>query len=72
MGLIYQYIKCAVLKKKMYDSLTNREKEIYHLLIVRTPYADIAKTLTITLGTVKQHAHNIYIKLGIKSRKNLK
>lgn len=56
----------------MYDSLTNREKEIYHLLIVRTPYADIAKTLTITLGTVKQHAHNIYIKLGIKSRKNLK
>ncbi len=48
--------------------LTNREKEIFELLIKNFSTKDIAKKLNISEKTVRNHISNTIQKLGIKSR----
>jgi LuxR family maltose regulon positive regulatory protein len=50
------------------EYLTERELEVLRLLADGLSNQEIAKKLVLTLGTIKTHAHNIYGKLGARSR----
>ena len=53
----------------MYKSvLTNREKEIFTLLIKNKSTKEIAKYLNISEKTVRNHISNTMQKLGVKGR----
>ncbi|HEU0337001.1 MAG TPA: LuxR C-terminal-related transcriptional regulator [Gaiellaceae bacterium] len=52
-------------------SLSKREREIYDLLCQGLSNKQIAGCLFISEATVKAHAHHVYDKLGIRSRKAL-
>lgn len=56
-------------KKKDFDLLSIREKEIFDLIISNNTNKEIANALSISINTVKFHIKNIYEKLNIKSRK---
>ena len=49
------------IEQKKYD-LTERETQLLHLLLQAYSYQDIAKTLQISLNTVKFHVKNIHFK----------
>ncbi|MBQ9969572.1 MAG: helix-turn-helix transcriptional regulator [Oscillospiraceae bacterium] len=53
------------------DSLTKRELEVAHLISSGYTNPDIAKMLFISEYTVKDHAKNIYRKLGVNGRREL-
>ncbi|HEL9644241.1 TPA: LuxR family transcriptional regulator [Streptococcus suis] len=48
--------------------LTDREKEIAHLLLKHKHNQEIADQLYLSIGTVKTHIHNIYLKMDITKR----
>jgi LuxR family maltose regulon positive regulatory protein len=50
------------------EPLTGREIEVLRLLANGLSNEEIAKTLVLTLSTIKSHAHNIYAKLGVRTR----
>lgn len=52
-------------------SLTPREREIVGHLLKGSSNAEIADTLFISVGTVKNHVYSIYRKLGVKNRGQL-
>mgnify|MGYP000003829808 FL=1 len=47
---------------------TQRESEVFELLLFHCTNQEIADRLFLSLGTVKTHVHNIFIKLDIKKR----
>lgn len=49
-------------------ALSKRENEILQLLSKGLLYKEIAEQLTISIGTVRQHIHNIYEKLHVQNR----
>lgn len=51
--------------------LTEREKEILPLLLEHKNNQEIADQLFLSVGTVKTHVHNIFIKLEITKRNQL-
>lgn len=53
-----------------YDTLTAREKEILDLVADGLTNQDIADGLTIEIGTVKNHVHNILDKLNVHTRQD--
>jgi len=48
--------------------LTNREKEVFDLLINNMTTKDIANKLKISEKTVRNHISNVIQKLGVKGR----
>lgn len=52
--------------------LTLREQEIFFLLVEGKSNQEIADSLYISIGTVKTHVHNIYQKLSITKRSQLR
>ena len=48
--------------------LTNREKDIFQLLIYNYSTDLIAKKLNISIKTVRNHISNVILKLGVKDR----
>jgi LuxR family maltose regulon positive regulatory protein len=50
------------------EPLTERELEILTLLAMQLSNKEIAERLVISKGTVKQHTHKIYQKLGVNGR----
>jgi LuxR family maltose regulon positive regulatory protein len=50
------------------EPLSGRERQVLHLLAVGLTNREIAEELVVTVGTVKWHVHNIYGKLGVRSR----
>ena len=51
--------------------LTDRETELFHLVMQGKTNLQIANDMFISEGTVKAHLHHIYQKFGISSRKEL-
>jgi DNA-binding NarL/FixJ family response regulator len=51
-----------------HESLTNKENEILNLLSKGFLYKEIAAKLSISVGTVTQHIHNIYEKLHVTNK----
>jgi DNA-binding NarL/FixJ family response regulator len=51
-----------------HDALSVREREVALLAARGFANKAIARELSLTEGTIKLHLHNIYQKLGIKSR----
>lgn len=50
--------------------LTNREKEVFQLLIQNKSTIEIAQNLSISEKTVRNHISNVMQKLGVKGRAN--
>jgi len=50
------------------NDVTKREMQIIKLLADGMSNKQIARTLTIEISTVKNHVHNILVKLGVESR----
>ena len=53
------------------DVLTSREAEVMELLRSGRSNAEIARTLHVSVETVRTHARRIYRKLGVKTRREL-
>lgn len=53
---------------KRYELLTPREREVLSLIARGMTNKQIANHLTIEVGTVKNHVHNLLGKLGVSSR----
>jgi two-component system, NarL family, nitrate/nitrite response regulator NarL len=51
--------------------LSPRERAVALLIVGGLSNKDIARELGVSLGTVKVHTHNIFQKLGVKSRNSL-
>ncbi|MGH2621824.1 MAG: response regulator transcription factor [Anaerolineales bacterium] len=49
-------------------ALSPREEEVLSLMAKGLGNEAIAETLSISLGTVKNHVSNLYSKLGVRSR----
>jgi two-component system, NarL family, nitrate/nitrite response regulator NarL len=50
------------------EALTHREREILHLVGAGLSNKDIARRLSISLGTTKSHVHNLLGKLSLRRR----
>ncbi len=55
-------------KSPSHQNLTNKENEILNLLAKGFLYKEIAAKLSIAVGTVTQHIHNIYEKLHVNNK----
>jgi len=53
------------------SSLTNREREIFSILLTEKSPKEIAYLLKVSYYTVDFHRKNLYRKLGIRSRTEL-
>jgi DNA-binding NarL/FixJ family response regulator len=53
---------------KMLEEMTDREKEIFNLLIAKQSNKEIASGLFISESTVKSHVRSILQKVGVKNR----
>jgi len=53
------------------NSITRREREVVDLICAGKTNQEIADLLFITLQTVKDHTHRIYLKLDVKNRMQL-
>ena len=58
----------ALRHSSLIEPLTKRELEVLRLLVRGLSNQEIAEVLTISVGTVKTHVHNIYGKLGVRDR----
>jgi DNA-binding NarL/FixJ family response regulator len=52
-------------------SLSSREQQVADLICSGLPNKLIANQLSLSEGTVKQHVHNIFVKLGAHTRRQL-
>ena len=52
----------------MQKILTQREKEVFELLIANYSTKEIAKLMNISDKTVRNHISNVMLKLGVKGR----
>ncbi|MBW2617362.1 MAG: helix-turn-helix transcriptional regulator [Deltaproteobacteria bacterium] len=53
------------------QGLTSRERELVHLISLGLKNREISEKLCISLLTVQNHLHNIYTKMGVRSRTGL-
>ena len=58
--------------KQLLHQLTDRQREVYDLIILGKSNKEIKATLFIEQSTLKTHINQIYKKLNIKNRKELK
>ena len=54
------------------SNLTPREREIAEMIFSDVPNFNIAQMLYISANTLKKHSSNIYKKLGVSSRNQLR
>lgn len=54
------------------EQLTNQEQNVLDLLLKNNSNKDIAETLFVSVSTVKTHVNNVYKKLNVNSRNELK
>ena len=53
----------------MVEPLSDRELQVLHLLSDGQTNQEIARTLCVSINTVKTHLKNVYGKLGVSSRR---
>ena len=72
--VVYFNIKkhVRVLKKKATEGLTSQEQNIFKAICAGKTNKEIAAGLFISVSTVKTHINNLYKKLNVKSREELK
>ncbi len=58
----------SVIRATPANDLTDREREVLCLMVKGLSNSEIAEKLFISLGTVKFHISNIFMKLGVESR----
>lgn len=58
-------------QEDLYDSLTAREKEVFHLAVEGINNSQIAERLSISIRTVEMHRANLMKKLGVNSQTEL-
>jgi LuxR family maltose regulon positive regulatory protein len=51
------------------EPLSSREKDVLRLLDTELNGPDIARELVVSLNTVRTHTKNLYMKLGVTSRR---
>lgn len=66
----YAYVRDKNCVTTQYNELTRREHQILALIEKGFSNQEIAEQLTIELGTVKNHVHNILRKLNVESRRH--
>ncbi len=54
------------------EQLTNQEQKVFELLLQNNSNKDIADALFVSVSTVKTHVNNVYRKLNVTSRDELK
>ena len=59
-------------RRRLFESLSNREVDVYNLTIASKSNQEIADILNVEISTVKSHLHSIYGKLNVNSRNQLK
>ena len=59
-------------KANLKSSLTRQEQKILHLLLEDKSNKDIAEALFVSLSTVKTHVNNVYRKLNVQTREEVK
>lgn len=67
-GQVYATVSGRPLPDSMTEALTARETEILSLLEEGLTNQQIARRLSVTVHTVKNHVHNLLSKLGVQSR----
>jgi len=55
-----------------YDLLTNRQKQVYDLLLLNKSNKEICNELFIEISTLKTHINRIYKIINVQNRKELK
>jgi LuxR family maltose regulon positive regulatory protein len=60
--------RSATLSSSLIEPLTEREREVLHLLAEGASNREIARRLVLSVGTVKKYVYNICGKLGVQSR----
>ncbi|MCW2832950.1 MAG: ATP-dependent transcriptional regulator, MalT-like, LuxR family [Nocardioides sp.] len=55
--------------ESLVDPLSNRERDVLRLLDTELNGPDIARELVVSLNTVRTHTKNLYMKLGVTSRR---
>jgi two-component system nitrate/nitrite response regulator NarP len=61
----------VVFKREWSISLSPRECEVAQLIERGLSNKEIARELSLSVGTVKLHIHSIFLKLNIKKRQGL-
>ena len=51
------------------DALSGRERDVLRLLGTELNGPEIARELVVSLNTVRTHTKNLYMKLGVTSRR---
>lgn len=69
--VVVNILGSAIAKPMNLESLTRREKEVYHWLLCAKTNSEIGIILGISERTVGKHCESIYRKLGVSSRMNL-
>lgn len=60
--------KSEKIESNLLEGMTDREKEIFHMLVAKQTNKEIARVLFISESTVKSHVRSILQKIGVKNR----
>ena len=71
-GLFYYFQKFPVTGSRVAEVLSKRELEVFRELVTGKTNAEIMAALFIEKSTLKTHINNIYRKLDIRNREELK
>ncbi len=63
--------ECVICKPELNTKLTDREMDVFRLIVQNMEMDAIADELTISIATVNRHRENIKAKLGLRSVKEM-
>lgn len=66
--MVFPFVDIRRLQASPLSQLTNRERDLLHVLATGKTNAQLAKQLGVSVNTVKFHLGNMYEKLGVRNR----